>query len=633
MSLAFLRFFESLPSALAVGLLLLPRLIGEDGKHFKRTVAALALLRAALGFFLIQGIARAIIPAEKPIDFSTLVDFVSGTVVGKAWAVTQVIAIVFAIAAAARLLIASHFLDTATLVLAGLVVVVVSVTGHAVDDSLPVYTQISFLFHTGAGLVWLGGLLGLVWWMYTGRDKPPEVARRLAERWSLVAKIAMGIVVLSGLALAWENVGGFANLLATTYGRLLALKLAFLCAVLLLALALARYITRQPTTEFDTGWFARVGACEAVFGVSLLFLAGWIAVITPAAHETELYWPLPFRLSWDATWGYSAPVWSSTWWWGVVGLGIVILAGAAWFVPKIRAWRRFSTPATAVIGLACITVSFAVEAYPDTYNDPTEDYTAESIARGQATFAENCTGCHGVGGEGNGPMAKDLSVPPADLTAPHVGTHTIGDIFHWLTFGGQSGIMPAFAEQLDTDDRWDVINFLLVLSSTNQSRFISPKGMIQWLVAPDFALIDPEDEITTLAKLRGTPTLVSFAHCDGQGPEATERAKSLELADEGVKAAAANHVAVYMGACPANAKGREPVHPKAVEKAYSIINRYPNEPYSQEISEAHFLIDRSGYVRARFRHFLRDDGSVAQLRSQIALMATEPFVEINLHSH
>ncbi len=52
------------------------------------------------------------------------------------------------------------------------------------------------------------------------------------------------------------------------------------------------------------------------------------------------------------------------------------------------------------------------------------------------------------------------------------GNHTIGDIFHWLTSGGQSGFMPAFAEQLGVDDRWDVINFLLMISYTNRSRFM-----------------------------------------------------------------------------------------------------------------------------------------------------------------
>lgn len=95
MELATLRFLESLPSALAVGLLLLPRLIGEDGAQFKPAVALLALMRAALGFFLIAATARAIIPPPKPIDYATLVDFALGTVVGKAWLATQVLSIVF----------------------------------------------------------------------------------------------------------------------------------------------------------------------------------------------------------------------------------------------------------------------------------------------------------------------------------------------------------------------------------------------------------------------------------------------------------------------------------------------------------------------------------------------------------
>ena len=42
MQLAVLRFFESLPSALAVGLLLLPRLIGEDGANVLNQLSLLS---------------------------------------------------------------------------------------------------------------------------------------------------------------------------------------------------------------------------------------------------------------------------------------------------------------------------------------------------------------------------------------------------------------------------------------------------------------------------------------------------------------------------------------------------------------------------------------------------------------
>jgi copper transport protein len=155
--------------------------------------------------------------------------------------------------------------------------------------------------------------------------------------------------------------------------------------------------------------------------------------------------------------------------------------------------------------------------------------------------------------------------------------------------------------------------------------------MIQWLVAPDFALVDQGDEATTLTKLRGVPTLLSFARCAGASDDS--RIKSLQTAKEATKVAGVHHVTVYDEACPAELKGRLAAHPKAVESAYSVINRYPNEPYANEIPEAHFLIDRSGFVRARFRSFTPEDGGADHFSTQASLMKTEPVVTINLHSH
>ena len=72
--------------------------------------------------------------------------------------------------------------------------------------------------------------------------------------------------------------------LATLYGRLLTLKLVFLCAVLLAALAAALYITRRPKGEFDVARYGKVGVGQSIFALALLSIAGYIAVITPAAH-------------------------------------------------------------------------------------------------------------------------------------------------------------------------------------------------------------------------------------------------------------------------------------------------------------------------------------------------------------
>ncbi len=551
-------------------------------------------------------------------------------------------AFVFAALALLRLFVNSKNLDRATLGAGALVLAVTSVTGHAIDDSFEWWQQASFLLHTLAGLTWLGGLIALVWWMRAARDKPPEVCAKLAERWSLIAKIAIVVVLASGLVMAWENVGSFANLLATPYGRLLTLKLCFFSAAMFAALAIVLYLQRRPADAFDTGFFSRVGAAEAVAAVGLVFIAGWIAVITPAAHETELYWPLPFRLSFAATWGYlglrlpwvTTPAWwTAPAWWGIGALIFIAVGAALWWAPKVRAWRLAATPAALGAALLCIIVSLSTQAYTDTYNDPAVDYTAESITRGHKDFVENCIPCHGVSGEGNGEMAKSLKVQPADLTAPHVGNHTIGDIFHWLSYGGQSGVMPAFKDILGSDDRWDVINYLLVLSYTNQARFIGGHPMVQWLIAPDFQLDDPEDKVTTLYGLRGVPTLVSFARCNAAGTDEAELEQSLRLAAETVKTSGANHVTVYQGGCPQGVFGRIAVHPAAAEDAYAVFNRYANELPNSEISEVHFLIDRSGYVRSRYRHFAPDNGQTAQLAQAVATLAKEPYVPISLHSH
>ncbi|WP_159730675.1 CopD family protein [Methylosinus sp. Ce-a6] len=637
MELATLRFVESVLSALAVGLLLLPRLVEEDGERFKKAIAACAVLRLLFGFGLIVATARNIIPAGRPLDSAALAQFLAGTIIGKAFVATQILAAVFAAATILRLRVTNRRLDLATLGLGLAVLAVVSVTGHAVDDSLPIYAQLSFPFHTLAGLTWVGGLLGLVHWMLTGRGKPPEVAWRIAERWSRVAKGAIIVVLISGLVLSWETVGSFGFMLATPYGRLLSAKLALLCAALLLALSLARYLTLGSSKQqFDLAWYGKIGGFEGACALGLLFIAGWIATITPAAHENNVYWPLPFRITFAGTWGLKVTPWiDPTWQWGVGGAALALVAAAAWFapLPRLRAWRKYSTPVLGGAAAVCGIVSLSVQAYPETYTDPPIPYTAASVKRGFETFQANCVGCHGVTGEGNGPMAKGLKVPPADLTAPHVATHTLGDIFHWLTYGGQSGVMPPFADTVDEDGRWDLINYLAVLSNSNQSRFLGPKGVIQWLVAPNFGLDDPKGEIIDVQKLRGVPTLVSFARCKPEDADFADRVASLKAAAETVKAMGAHHVTDYFGECPADPDALTPSHPDATELTYSIINHYLDEPVVNEIPEGHFLIDRSGYVRARFRHFGADDGNLSLLKAQIALTAKEPVVYVSPHQH
>jgi mono/diheme cytochrome c family protein len=76
-----------------------------------------------------------------------------------------------------------------------------------------------------------------------------------------------------------------------------------------------------------------------------------------------------------------------------------------------------------------------VPAYPTSYYSSSTNFAVTSIARGAELFPADCAACHGPTGRGDGPAAKTLPVPPADLTASHLWMHSDGELFWWLSHG------------------------------------------------------------------------------------------------------------------------------------------------------------------------------------------------------
>jgi len=78
-----------------------------------------------------------------------------------------------------------------------------------------------------------------------------------------------------------------------------------------------------------------------------------------------------------------------------------------------------------------------------------------SLARGAAIYQTNCAGCHGTLGTGDGPLAKGLQPPPANLTDHAVlRDQSPLDYYRRITIGVVGTAMPAFETQLSPDDRW-----------------------------------------------------------------------------------------------------------------------------------------------------------------------------------
>lgn len=114
----------------------------------------------------------------------------------------------------------------------------------------------------------------------------------------------------------------------------------------------------------------------------------------------------------------------------------------------------------------------------DEWVDPPAEYAEvsgghwaelDAIKRGESIFETQCAACHGVDGQGTGPVAGSLAHRPADLTNHFHAQPGTGDayLFWRVSEGGtvepfrsQGSAMPAFKDILDNEQRWDVLAYI-----------------------------------------------------------------------------------------------------------------------------------------------------------------------------
>lgn len=100
--------------------------------------------------------------------------------------------------------------------------------------------------------------------------------------------------------------------------------------------------------------------------------------------------------------------------------------------------------------------------------------SSEQVARGQQIYQENCVACHGEGGEGDGADAAGLSVPPPDFTSQEWMAEKTGAQLFQAISGGLPPDMPAYADQLTEEDRWDLVAYLRSLTFSTESVALGP---------------------------------------------------------------------------------------------------------------------------------------------------------------
>jgi len=300
----------------------------------------------------------------------------------------------------------------------------------------------------------------------------------------------------------------------------------------------------------------------------------------------------------------------------------------------MAASQRAAVVAAGLVGIGLALWPLTVPAFPDTYRRSTVPYLTVSIFAGMQHFEQNCTACHGTGGLGDGPAAKGLPKPPANLSEPHTALHTAGDMYWWLTHGIAPSGMPGFADVLDDEARWDVINFLRVFSQGFQARVLSPAIVPErpWLGAPGFYLDGDDDSARELKDFRERSNVLLVFPDSGA---AASRARLQELdRDTDRMRRRGLTVVVICDALDAGATGNTRTVRNGVDEiraSYELLSRtLPNRGDGRSLGmkrgHMEFLVDRFGYIRARWIADEEPDGwsPVDRLLRQVDQLNTEP---------
>lgn len=106
---------------------------------------------------------------------------------------------------------------------------------------------------------------------------------------------------------------------------------------------------------------------------------------------------------------------------------------------------------------AKLAVTYEISQAPIITPDPT---------RGAPLYAQHCSVCHGDAGAGDGPAGVGLMPPPSDLRDTARLDHlSLYALYSTLGQGTEGTDMPAFADQLDDRQRWDLATYIASFSA------------------------------------------------------------------------------------------------------------------------------------------------------------------------
>lgn len=98
-----------------------------------------------------------------------------------------------------------------------------------------------------------------------------------------------------------------------------------------------------------------------------------------------------------------------------------------------------------------------------------EANNSHDLAKGKAVFIENCSGCHGMNGEGSfGPNLTDNY---------YLHGHHLHNVVHTIKHGNKKG-MTAFVHHLSHHQIHNVAHYVMSLKGSNPSNAKAPQGKL-----------------------------------------------------------------------------------------------------------------------------------------------------------
>jgi len=121
---------------------------------------------------------------------------------------------------------------------------------------------------------------------------------------------------------------------------------------------------------------------------------------------------------------------------------------------------------------------------------------APDLVRAQSLYIENCAGCHGETGLGNGLKANGLQPSPTNFhDVARYRERTLFGLYNTISMGVNGTAMQSFSSQLNENDRWALAFYVGQLAVSGAER---DKGAVLWSANGDILPVADLKTLTTL---------------------------------------------------------------------------------------------------------------------------------------